>query len=99
MPGISSAIARIFLAILGAISLAIGVRFGYSSYLTEQALQKCIAGGPCSSNINSLTLQSAFETARAEVLLGIALGVTGVLVMMYSFLFAGRSGRQRPVQN
>ena len=99
MPGVSSAVARILLAILGAISLAIGVRFGYSSYLSEQALQRCIAGGPCSLNINSLTLQSAYETARAEVLLGIALGVTGVLVMMYSFLFAGRFGNQRLSQN
>jgi len=90
MPGLSSALARVLLAILGAISLAIGVRFGYTSYISEKALQRCINGGPCSSNLNGLALQSAYQTARGEVLVGIALAILGIVVMMYSFLFAGR---------
>jgi len=98
MPGLSSALARVLLAVLGAISLAIGVRFGYSSYLSEQTLNRCLNAGPCTLNINGLTLQSAYQTARGDVLIGIALAVLGGLVMMYSFLFAGRYAGPRVVQ-
>jgi uncharacterized protein YneF (UPF0154 family) len=98
MSGLSSAFGRVLLALLGAVSLAIGVRFGYTSYLSEKVLERCIAGGPCPLNINTLTLQSTYETTRGEVFLGVALAVLGVLVMMYSFLFAGRFVNRRIIQ-
>ncbi len=98
MSGLSSGIARVLLAILGTVSLAIGVRIGYTSYSSEKILAKCIAGANCPLSLNSLALQSAYETARGEVVLGVALAVMGVLVMMYSFLFAGRSTSARIVQ-
>lgn len=90
MAGVSSIITRALLALLGAISLAIGVRIAYTSYLSEKILERCISGESCPSNINTLTLQSAYQTARGEVVLGAALAVIGVLLMMYSILFAGR---------
>jgi len=96
--GLASGIARIFLGILGAVSLAIGVRIAYTTYSTEKVLARCIAGGSCPLDINSLALQSAYETARGEIILGAALAVIGVLMMMYSFLFAGRSTSTRLVQ-
>ena len=74
MPGMSSALARVVLVILGAISLAIGVRFGYSSYISEETLQRCINGGPCSPGLNGLALQSAYQTARGEGTGGNSLG-------------------------
>ena len=97
MAGASSAAARILIAILGAISLAIGARTAYTSYQTENILQQCISGGPCSLNINSLTLQSVYQTTRGEVILGVALAVLGILVMMYAFLFAGRLANQQVI--
>lgn len=90
MAGVSSIIARISITLLGAVSLAIGVRIAYTSYLSEKILQKCISGGYCPSNINTLALQSAYETARGEIVIGAALAVIGVLMMTYSILFAGR---------
>lgn len=98
MPGISSALSRAALALLGAIALAIGARFGYDSYLSEKALERCITGGPCTTNINTLALQSAYQSARANVLLGGALAFLGIVVLMYSFLFAGRSSARRIIE-
>jgi len=90
MAGITSIIARASLALLGAISLAIGVRFSYTSYLSERIFERCISGGSCPTNMNTIVLQSAYQTARGEVVLGGVLALFGVLMMMYSILFAGR---------
>ena len=84
-----SGIARVSLGILGAVCLAIGSRVAYTSYLSEKILQECLAGGSCSVNLNGLSLQSAYSSARGDLILGVGLAVLGVLVLMYSFLFAG----------
>jgi len=86
---LSSGIARVFMGILGAICLAIGSRVAYTSYLSEKVFQECLSGSSCSVNLNSLGLQSAYSSAQGELILGAGLAVLGVLVLMYSFLFAG----------
>jgi hypothetical protein len=98
MTSAGSVLARIAVGALGAISLAIGARIAYTSYLSEKILEKCLQGGPCTLNLNSLNLQSAYSNARGEVLLGVALAVFGVLSLMYSFLFANRTVNARVIE-
>ena len=90
MSKVSSTLARVCVGILGAVSLAIGARIAYTSYLAEKILNSCIAGGSCPLNLNGLGLQSALSNSRGELLLGVALAVIGILALTYSFLFAGR---------
>lgn len=78
------------MALLGAVSLAIGARLAYTSYVTEKILSKCLAGSTCPLNLNGLALQVAYSNAKGELLLGGGLAFFGILCLMYTFLFAGR---------
>ena len=58
MGTMSGTAARALVAGLGAITLAIGARVAYTSYLSQRPLGQCIAGGSCSLNLSGI--RSAF---------------------------------------
>src|ERR1700719_3281510 len=89
MGTMSGTAARALVAGLGAITLAIGARVSYTSYLSQKILGQCIAGGSCPNNLSGIDLLTAYSTARGQLFLGAGLVVFGILAMVYSFLFAG----------
>ncbi|MDA4131146.1 MAG: otopetrin domain-containing protein [Thaumarchaeota archaeon] len=93
MASMSSTAARVLVAGLGAITLAIGARVAYTSYISERILSQCISGGSCQLNLSGIDLQSAYSAARGQLFLGIGLVVFGIIAMIYSFLFAGSYSR------
>ena len=68
MGTMSGTAARALVAGLGAITLAIGARVAYTSYLSQKVLGQCIAGGSCSLNLSGIDLLSAYSSARGQAL-------------------------------
>jgi hypothetical protein len=89
MGTMSGTAARALVAGLGAITLAIGARVAYTSYLSQKVLGQCIAGGSCSLNLSGIDLLSAYSSARGQLFLGVGLVAFGIIAMVYSFLFVG----------